>query len=82
MTIQPPRSALTPLTPARPTTDDVAQLAAGRAGSADEPDPTTLLTWADVILVNNSGGKDSQAMLSHLAALAAAAQVLHRVVVV
>ncbi|GHB29682.1 MULTISPECIES: phosphoadenosine phosphosulfate reductase domain-containing protein [Streptomyces] len=80
MTIQPRRSALIPLTPARPTTDDVAQLAAGRVATTDEPDPTTLLTWADIILVNNSGGKDSQAMLSHLVALAAAAQVLHRIV--
>ncbi|WP_329046874.1 MULTISPECIES: phosphoadenosine phosphosulfate reductase family protein [unclassified Streptomyces] len=75
-------SVLVPLTPVRPTTDDVAQLAADRLASADEPDPTLLLTWADVILFNHSGGKDSQAMLSHLFSLAVAAQVVDRIVVV
>lgn len=46
------------------------------------PAPETHLGWYDVILVNSSGGKDSQVMLGEIAARAAAANVSDRVVVV
>ncbi|WP_435057580.1 phosphoadenosine phosphosulfate reductase family protein [Streptomyces sp. bgisy060] len=44
--------------------------------------PTTLLRLADWILLNSSGGKDSQAMASHVCRLAARLGLLHRVVIV
>ncbi|MFI1201698.1 phosphoadenosine phosphosulfate reductase family protein [Streptomyces sp. NPDC020883] len=44
--------------------------------------PTALLRLADWILLNSSGGKDSQAMASHVCALAAKLGLLHRVVIV
>ncbi|MFI1012579.1 phosphoadenosine phosphosulfate reductase family protein [Streptomyces sp. NPDC020965] len=44
--------------------------------------PAALLRAADWILLNSSGGKDSQAMASHVCALAAKLGLLHRVVVV
>ncbi|HEX5116013.1 MAG TPA: phosphoadenosine phosphosulfate reductase family protein [Pseudonocardiaceae bacterium] len=44
-------------------------------------DSTPDLAAYDVILVNSSGGKDSQAMLDEVCALASAAGVLHRVTV-
>ncbi|MGP3750047.1 phosphoadenosine phosphosulfate reductase domain-containing protein [Streptomyces sp. IBSNAI001] len=45
-------------------------------------DPARLITDADWVLLNSSGGKDSQAMKSHVVSLAAAAGALHKVVVV
>ncbi|MFH8465961.1 phosphoadenosine phosphosulfate reductase family protein [Streptomyces sp. NPDC017991] len=44
--------------------------------------PSALLRAADWILLNSSGGKDSQAMASHVCALAAKLGLLHRIVVV
>ncbi|WP_331726419.1 phosphoadenosine phosphosulfate reductase family protein [Streptomyces sp. NBC_00470] len=44
--------------------------------------PTELLRFADWILLNSSGGKDSQAMASHICHLADRLGLLHRVVVV
>ncbi|MGW1275573.1 phosphoadenosine phosphosulfate reductase domain-containing protein [Streptomyces tsukubensis] len=44
--------------------------------------PAALLRAADWILLNSSGGKDSQAMASHICALAAKLGLLHRVVIV
>ncbi|MFD3514828.1 phosphoadenosine phosphosulfate reductase family protein [Streptomyces sp. NPDC058657] len=44
--------------------------------------PSALLRAADWILLNSSGGKDSQAMASHVCALAAKLGLLHRVVIV
>ncbi|MEH1014653.1 phosphoadenosine phosphosulfate reductase family protein [Micromonospora sp. CPCC 206060] len=52
------------------------EVAAARR-TRDVPDLATF----DVILVNSSGGKDSQAMLDVVAVAASAARVLHRVVV-
>ncbi|WP_432156907.1 phosphoadenosine phosphosulfate reductase family protein [Streptomyces sp. bgisy153] len=51
----------------------------------DEPtttDPAGLIAEADWILLNSSGGKDSQAMKAHVVGLAAATGQLHKVVVV
>ncbi|MFC9816562.1 phosphoadenosine phosphosulfate reductase family protein [Streptomyces virginiae] len=45
-------------------------------------DPVRLITDADWVLLNSSGGKDSQAMKSHVVSLAAAAGALHKIVVV
>jgi 3'-phosphoadenosine 5'-phosphosulfate sulfotransferase (PAPS reductase)/FAD synthetase len=47
----------------------------------DLPEATPALTGYDVILVNSSAGKDSQAMLDVIAEQAEAAEVLNRVVV-
>ncbi|MEU1313350.1 phosphoadenosine phosphosulfate reductase family protein [Streptomyces cinnamoneus] len=44
--------------------------------------PTALLRAADWILLNSSGGKDSQSMASHVCRLAAKLGLLHRVVIV
>ncbi|UQA96712.1 adenine nucleotide alpha hydrolase family protein [Streptomyces halobius] len=44
--------------------------------------PAALLRAADWILLNSSGGKDSQAMASHVRDLAAKLGLLHRVVIV
>ncbi|WP_445517332.1 phosphoadenosine phosphosulfate reductase domain-containing protein [Streptomyces sp. NEAU-174] len=44
--------------------------------------PAELLRVADWILLNSSGGKDSQAMASHVCDLAAKLGLLHRVVIV
>ncbi|MEV4868548.1 phosphoadenosine phosphosulfate reductase family protein [Streptomyces syringium] len=44
--------------------------------------PTALLRAADWIVLNSSGGKDSQAMASHVCRLAAKLGLLHRVVIV
>ncbi|MEV0437679.1 phosphoadenosine phosphosulfate reductase family protein [Streptomyces spectabilis] len=44
--------------------------------------PAALLRLADWILLNSSGGKDSQAMASHVCDLAAKVGLLHRVVIV
>ncbi|WP_261800618.1 phosphoadenosine phosphosulfate reductase family protein [Streptomyces sp. PBH53] len=44
--------------------------------------PAELLAEADWILLNSSGGKDSQAMASHIVSLAARLGLLHRVVIV
>ncbi|GHG80759.1 hypothetical protein [Streptomyces griseocarneus] len=44
--------------------------------------PTALLRAADWILLNSSGGKDSQSMASHVCRLAAKLGLFHRVVIV
>ncbi|MGW2841923.1 phosphoadenosine phosphosulfate reductase domain-containing protein [Streptomyces sp. NPDC001493] len=68
--------------PTRPTTDEItayaSRLTPATAGRVAAP----LLTWADVILVSSSGGKDSQAMESHIVRLATHSSVVHRIVVV
>ncbi|WP_051853513.1 phosphoadenosine phosphosulfate reductase family protein [Streptomyces sp. NRRL S-146] len=50
--------------------------------SPSTTDPVRLITDADWVLLNSSGGKDSQAMKSYVVSLAAAAGALHKVVVV
>jgi 3'-phosphoadenosine 5'-phosphosulfate sulfotransferase (PAPS reductase)/FAD synthetase len=54
---------------------------AQQAALWDLPTTTPDLTAFDVILINSSGGKDSQAMLDYVAELAAAAGVADRVTV-
>ena len=50
--------------------------------SPSTTDPERLIDEADWILLNSSGGKDSQALKAYVAALAAATGQLHKIVVV
>ena len=54
---------------------------ASHAALFEPPVPVPDLAAHDVILVNSSGGKDSQAMLDYVAELATAADVMNRVTV-
>lgn len=51
-------------------------------GTTADVDPRQLLRDADVIIINSSGGKDSQAMLDYVAKVAADVDASDRVTVV